>query len=79
MLWIIAIAALAVSVVGPILWSIFVHPLRSAATVLKLLLGVAGILYLVAGLMLGNFGNGALGVVLLIGASGVSAIQARHA
>ena len=78
MLWIIGIAAIVISILGPIIWSIFVHPIRSAATILKLFLGAAGILYLAAGLMLENFSNGVLGVLLLIGASGVSALQTRR-
>ncbi|GAB3252562.1 hypothetical protein [Arthrobacter pigmenti] len=78
MFWIIAIAALVILAIGPLIWDLFVHPIRSAAILIKLALGVGGIVYLILGVILGHFGYGAIGVILLIGASAISAFQARR-
>lgn len=78
MLWIIAIAVIGISTIGPLIWAVFVHPIRSATTILKLALGVGGILYLLSGILLESFQSGAIGVILLICASVISARQGRR-
>lgn len=78
MFWIIAVLIVAFSLVGPILWSVFVHPIRSAITVLKLVLGLSGIAYLLSGFVLDDMASGVIGVGLLIGASMISALQPRR-
>jgi hypothetical protein len=60
-----------------VIWNIFVHPVQSIATLLKLGLGVGGIIFLLAGILGNNFGNGALGVFVLIGASMIGYLQGR--
>ncbi|QHK22503.1 hypothetical protein GU243_23310 (plasmid) [Pseudarthrobacter psychrotolerans] len=76
MVWIIGGGAV-VLLLG-LMWNIFVHPIRFGTGLLKLALGVAGIIFLFAGIFAGNFGNGFLGVLLLAGASFVSWFQAKH-
>lgn len=77
--YLVIAAVLAGVVLLRVLWNVFVHPLRSAATALKVILGLGGILYLLAGVIGGDFGNGFVGVLLLMGASTVSFVQARRA
>ena len=55
-----------------------VEPIQFGTGLLKLALGVSGIIFLLAGIFAGNFGNGFLGVLLLAAASFVSWFQARH-
>jgi hypothetical protein len=62
-----------------VLWNIFVHPIQSAATVFKVVLGLTGIGLLLAGIVGGDFGNGFIGVLLLVAASMISRFQARRA
>lgn len=62
-----------------VLWNIFVHPIQSAATFFKVVLGLAGIGFLLAGVVGGDFGNGFIGVLLLVAASTISFVQARRA
>lgn len=68
----LGLAIVSVCVLGPIIWSIFVHPIRSFITVLKLGLGLGGIYFLVTGIAGDRLDYGSLGVVLLFGASMVS-------
>ena len=77
MMYIVGIAAIALL---PVLWSVLVHPLRSAATLLKVVLSLAGILYLIAAFATGDFvANGILGGLLLVCASLIGFFQARSA
>lgn len=76
MVWIIG-GGVVVLLLG-LMWNIFVHPIRFGTGLLKLALGVAGIIFVLAGIFAGNFGNGFLGVLLLAGASCVSWFRAKH-
>lgn len=51
------------------------HPVRSAAAILKLGLGVTGFVCLASSFISGDFGYGFLGVLLLVGAGFVSRFQ----
>jgi hypothetical protein len=62
-----------------ILWNVFVHPIQSAATVLKVILGLTGIGLLLAGIVGVDFVNGFIGVLLLVAALMISRFQARRA
>lgn len=53
------------------------HPIRSAAAILKLGLGVTGLVFLASSFISGNFGYGFLGVLMLIGAAAVDRFQER--
>lgn len=63
-------------VVSVVLQVVF-HPVRSAAAILKLCLGVTGLVFLGSSFISGNFGYGFLGVVMLAGAAMVSRFQER--
>lgn len=77
MMYIVGIAAIALL---PVLWSVLVHPLRSAATLLKVVLSLAGILYLIAAFATGDFFSyGVLGGLLLVCACLIGFFQARRA
>jgi hypothetical protein len=62
-----------------LLWNVFVHPIQSAATVFKVILGLIGIGLLLAGVVGGDFGNGFIGVLLIVAATMISRFQARRA
>jgi hypothetical protein len=62
-----------------VLWNVFVHPIQSAATVLKVGLGLTGIGLLLAGVVGVDFVNGFIGVLLLVPALMISRFQARRA
>lgn len=74
MMYIVGIAAV---VLLPVLWSVLLHPLRSAATALKVGLGLAGMLYVLIGVLTGDLGYGLLGGLLLICVFVFSFFQAR--
>ncbi|QHK18606.1 hypothetical protein GU243_01110 [Pseudarthrobacter psychrotolerans] len=78
MVWAIGGAFAATAFLFAIAWSILVHPIQSATALLKTGLGIAGIAYVAAGVMAGNFGNGAIGVFLLGATSLISYLQARR-
>ncbi|MGY4543018.1 hypothetical protein ACVWY0_002944 [Arthrobacter sp. UYNi723] len=78
MVWAIGGAFAVAAFLFAIAWNIFVHPIQSAAALLKAGLGIAGIAYLAAGVIAGNFGNGAIGVFLLGATSLISYLQARR-
>ena len=73
------LAGIVAVVLLSVLWNVFIHPLRTAAAVIKFVLGLAGVVYFLTGLVTGDFGSGFIGVVLLIGASMVSFFQERRA
>ncbi|HEY8702841.1 MAG TPA: hypothetical protein VIM08_18055 [Arthrobacter sp.] len=61
-----------------VVWNIFVHPIWSITTLLKVALGAVGIVYLLAGLLAGYGMNIFIGVAMLAAASAVSILQPRR-